>query len=154
MRFTWLAVSPARLRRPSSMPATARKSRRGRGTPGNSSGSNPVMTPFERAFMAQLVADWILQNDWMARNKESLRHPAAWAHGGIQAVCLGWALGWQAGLVLGLIHMLIDTRAPVAWWMRVFKKCSRAPEVGAIAIWLDQTLHLVCIAAWVALVRS
>jgi len=89
----------------------------------------------------------------MARNKVALRHPAAWVHASIQAVCLGLALGWRAGLVLGFIHLLIDTRVPVAWWMRCFKKCDRAPEAVAIAIWLDQTLHIVCLAAWVLLVK-
>jgi len=112
------------------------------------------MTPFERGLVAQLVADWILQNDWMARNKLSLRHPAAWVHGGIQAGCLGLALGWRAGLVLGLIHMFIDTRAPVVWWMRVFKRCNKAPEAGSIMLWLDQTLHIACIALWVFLVKN
>jgi hypothetical protein len=48
----------------------------------------------------------------MARNKMSLRHPAAWTHAAIHAVCLGLALGWQAGLVLGFIYLLIDTRVP------------------------------------------
>jgi hypothetical protein len=38
--------------------------------------------------------------------------------------------------------------------MRAFKKCGQAPEVGSIAIWLDQTAHIVCIAIWLALVRS
>jgi hypothetical protein len=108
------------------------------------------MTPFERGLVAHLVADWILQNDWMAVNKRSMRHPAAWAHSGIQAVCLGLALGWQAGLVLGFIHLLIDTYVPVAWWMRHFKKCDGAPQAGAIALWLDQTLHIVAIAIWIA----
>ena len=112
------------------------------------------MTLFEKGLVAHLVADWILQNDWMALNKTSLRHPAAWTHASIHAVCLGLALGWPAGLVLGFIHLLIDTRVPVAWWIRVFKKSSQAPEAGSIAIWLDQTLHIVCIAFWVALVRS
>ena len=104
--------------------------------------------------MAHLVADWILQNDWMARNKMSLRHPAAWTHSAIQGVCLGLALGWVAGLVLGFVHLLIDTRVPVMWWTRHFKKCAQAPEALSIAIWLDQTLHIVCIAVWVALVRN
>ena len=96
----------------------------------------------------------VLQNDWMARNKTSLRHPAAWTHAAIHALCLGLALGWLAGLVLGIIHLLIDTRVPVAWWIRTFKKCGAAPDLGTIAIWLDQTLHIVCIALWVALARS
>jgi hypothetical protein len=110
-----------------------------------------MLTPFERALVAHLVADWILQNEWMARNKQSLRHPAAWTHGAIHGVCLGLALGWQAGLALGFIHMLIDTRVPVAWWMRAYKKCSQAPDVGSIAIWLDQAVHILCLALWVAL---
>jgi hypothetical protein len=110
-----------------------------------------MLTPFERGLIAHLVADWILQNDWMARNKISLRHPAAWIHAAIHAGCLALALGWQAGLVLGFIHLLIDTRVPVAWWMECFKKCTKAPEAGSIAIWLDQTLHIVCIAVWIAL---
>lgn len=110
------------------------------------------MTPFEKALVAHLVADWILQNDWMALNKTRLRHPAAWVHASIQGLCLGLALGWLGGLVLGGVHLLIDTRVPVDWWMHVFKKCGRAPDVGTIAIWLDQTFHIVCIALWLALV--
>jgi hypothetical protein len=109
------------------------------------------MTPFERGLVAHLVADWILQNEWMARHKLSLRHPAAWVHGAIHALCLGLALGWMAGLVLGLAHVLIDTRVPVEFWNRHFKKCDGTPEAESIAVWLDQTLHIVCIALWVTL---
>ena len=109
------------------------------------------MTLFEKALVAHLVADWILQNDWMARNKTSLRHPAAWIHGAIHAAVLTLALGWVAGVVLGFVHIVIDTRVPVAWWIRVFKKCEKSPEVVSITFWLDQTVHIVCIAVWVAL---
>jgi hypothetical protein len=112
------------------------------------------LTPFESGLIAHLVADWVLQNDWMARNKMRLRHPAAWVHAGIHAVCLGFALGWMAGLVLGFVHLLIDTRIPVVWWMRHFKKCDKSPEAATIAVWLDQTLHIICIAVWVVLARS
>jgi hypothetical protein len=109
------------------------------------------MTPFEKGLIAHLVADWVLQNNWMALNKVKLGHPAAWVHAAIQGLCLGLALGWLGGLVLGFLHLLIDTRVPVDWWMRVFKQCGKAPEAPTIAIWLDQTLHLACLALWVAL---
>lgn len=102
--------------------------------------------------MAHLIADWILQNSWMAVNKVKLSHPAAWTHAGIHGICLGLALGWAGGLVLGVVHLLIDTRLPVKWWMRHFKKCDQAPDAGMIALWLDQTLHIVSIGLWLALV--
>ncbi len=109
------------------------------------------MTPFEKGLVGHLIADWILQNDWMALNKIRLRHPAAWTHAAIHAICMGLALGWQGGLVLAMIHLLLDTRVPVDWWIRVFKKCAGAPQAATIAIGLDQAVHIVCIAAWVAL---
>ena len=52
-----------------------------------------MLTGFERGFVAHLVADWLFQNDWIARNKISLRHPAAWIHAAIRALALGLALG-------------------------------------------------------------
>src|SRR4030095_15287855 len=100
------------------------------------------MPPFERALVAHLVADWILQNDWMVRYKTSLLHPASWTHSSIQGVCLGIALCWQAGVFLGCARLLIDTRVPLAWWIRVFKKSESSPDATTIAIGTDQTLHV------------
>jgi hypothetical protein len=113
-----------------------------------------MLTLFERGLIAHLVADWLLQNDWMARNKTNLRHPAAWTHAAIHALLLGLALGWQGGLVLAILHLLLDTREPLRWWQRVFRQTREGPAALATAMWADQVVHLVLIAAWVALAPS
>lgn len=111
-----------------------------------------MLTPFERGLVAHLVADWILQNDWMSKYKVSLRHPAAWIHCAIHVVLLGLALGWQAGLVLGVLHLLLDTREPLRWWRKVFRQTTEGPMAAHVAIWSDQVVHIALIALWVALV--
>ena len=78
--------------------------------------------------LTDLVADWLLQNDWMAHHKARLSHPAAWVHGGVHALAFTWALDWRGGLVLGLLHVLIDTRVPLTWWIRAFKHSEAAPD--------------------------
>jgi hypothetical protein len=109
-----------------------------------------TLTLFERALVAHLIADWLLQNDWMALNKTNLRHPAGYVHASIHGILLGLALDWRAGVVLGALHLLIDTGRPLGWWLRVFKKCEASPHVVWIRIWTDQALHFVTLAAWVA----
>lgn len=110
-----------------------------------------LLTPFERGLIAHLIADWLLQNDWMANNKSDLRHPAAWAHAAIHAIALEVALGWQAGLVLGVLHLLVDTRYPMRFWQRVYKQTADGPVALHVSIWSDQVIHVVCIAGWIAL---
>jgi len=109
-----------------------------------------MLTPFELGLLAHLVADWLLQNDWIAKNKSNLKHPAAWVHAGIQAALLALALGWVAGLVLGGIHLLVDTRLPMRWWQRVFHQTTTGESAMHVAIWEDQVIHIVCIGLWVA----
>lgn len=113
-----------------------------------------MLTPFERGFVAHLVADWLLQNTWMAANKTSLLHPAAWVHSGIHGICLGLALGPWAGLILGIVHLLIDSRVPLDWWIRFFKKSEGSSLSDLIFVWTDQALHIACVAAWVAFVPA
>ena len=108
-----------------------------------------MLTPFERGFLAHLVADWLLQNDWMATNKFNLRHPATWVHALIHAILLGIALGWLGGLVLTIVHILIDTRVPLNWWRGFFQQTSDGPYAVVTAVWADQVLHLLAIGLWV-----
>lgn len=112
-----------------------------------------MLTLFERGLIAHLVADWLLQNHWMAVNKTSLKHPAAWVHAGIHALALGLALGWQGGVVLGFVHLLIDTRLPLAWWRGLIRQTATGPSALHTAIWADQVLHIASIALWLALVQ-
>jgi hypothetical protein len=109
------------------------------------------LNPFEAALMLHLIADWLLQNEWMSVNKVRLSHPAAWVHGGIHAVLLGLVFGWAGGIMLGLLHMVVDTRFPIRWWIKHFKKCEKSPDLPILLIGCDQVLHIGCIAGWMVL---
>jgi len=110
-----------------------------------------TLTLFESALMLHLLADWLLQNEWMATNKVRITHPAAWIHGSIHGVLLGLLFGWVGGLVLALLHIGIDTRYPIRWWIKVFKKCQDSPDLPILLIGCDQVLHIGCIAGWMVL---
>lgn len=93
--------------------------------------------------VAHLVADWLLQNDWMARNKASLRHPAAWVHGGIHFALMLLVFSPPVALVVATTHMLLDTRRPLAWWRRVFRQTREGDVALHVALWGDQVAHVV-----------
>lgn len=107
------------------------------------------MTPFEKALVLHLVGDWLLQNEWMATNKAKLHHPASWVHAAIHGVLQGLVFGWFGGFALGAVHMLIDTRAPLRWWSRVFGQ-TQSGDLGVhVAVWGDQVVHVGTLALWV-----
>lgn len=108
-----------------------------------------MLTLFEQALVMHLIGDWILQNDWMAENKPNLKHPAAWIHTGIHVVLLTIVLGWKGALILGVLHLIIDTRLPFRWWRNTFKMTAEGPNASHVAIWTDQVMHVICIAVYV-----
>lgn len=93
--------------------------------------------------VAHLIADWPLQNDWMANNKMKrltrksyqrdplfnphhpianperwwLRHPAAYVHASIHGFLLAFVFGWIA-IPLALAHLIIDCRWVVVKWSK------------------------------------
>lgn len=96
--------------------------------------------------MAHLVADWLLQNEWMAVHKVDLRHPAAWVHAGCHTMLLGLVFPWPGGLCLGFAHLLIDTRKPRVWWSTLLQQTQKGEMGVHVALWVDQVMHLACIA--------
>lgn len=120
-----------------------------------------------------LIADWPLQNDWMANNKARrahpyslwfIRHPAAYVHASIHGVLLAIVFGWPA-VFLVYAHLIIDTRVPVVWWSRLIRQTQpqsnfvhvyrkdAGKDVASlydiateVRFWTDQTFHIACIA--------
>ena len=97
-----------------------------------------------------LIADWVFQNDWIASNKGSLRHPAAWVHGAIHALAMLLVFPWWAALIIGISHTLIDTRVPARLWQQFYGQTTDGPFALPVAIWLDQVCHITILAlfAW------
>jgi len=112
------------------------------------------MSLFTMAFVWHLVADWLLQNHWMAVNKANLRHPAGWVHAAIHAVGMVMIFSAPVGLLIGVSHLLIDTRHPLRWWFRVYGQTTDGPFATHVMIWCDQVLHVVVIAIAVAVTVS
>lgn len=102
-----------------------------------------------------LVADWPLQNDWMANRKANLRHAAGYVHAGVHGLLLSLVFGWVA-LPLAAVHLLIDTRRPVVWWsvmVRQTQPAGSSYDVGLeVRFWTDQVFHIACIAVAALLV--
>lgn len=96
--------------------------------------------------VAHLVADWLLQPDWIATNKASLRHPAAWVHGAIHILAQIPVFGWAVALAIGASHMLIDTRRPLSWYRDLMGIQGTEATSVHVAIWTDQVLHILTIA--------
>lgn len=114
--------------------------------------------------LLHLVADWLFQNEWMAVNKvmrrrsgKSLvdgspvngpwwdRHPAAWVHAGIHTLIQVPLFGPFA-LLVGFLHLIVDTRTPLTKWKHAFKQTIEGPYAIHVAIWQDQVVHFVVIA--------
>lgn len=74
------------------------------------------------AFVGHLVGDYLLQNDWLAREKKNcfvacMMHCNLWA----LSVCVfaGWFSHSTAMPILVVLHFLQDRWNFVPWWMRL-----------------------------------
>jgi len=99
------------------------------------------------AIAAHFVGDWFLQNHWMAINKSSLKHVAAWVHSGIHVFLLFFVLPPAAAVAIGITHLLIDTRVPLKWWRAMFRQTRAGDAALHVAIWQDQIAHILILIA-------
>jgi hypothetical protein len=102
--------------------------------------------------IAHLIAHWIFQNDWMARHKANVTHPAAWVHGIIHFVAMLMVFPAPIALMIAGLHILIDTRKPVQWWQAFYRQTTDGIYALPVSIWLDQVFHMVVFlfGAWLA----
>jgi Protein of unknown function (DUF3307) len=104
--------------------------------------------------VVHLVVDWLFQNEWMAENKTSLRHPAAYVHAGMHGLAFLLVFPPLAALALGVVHLLIDTRRPLQWWGELTRQTTSGPVSPSLLIWRDQALHIATIGAAALIVSA
>ena|SRR5579859_4174968 len=93
-----------------------------------------------------LFCDWILQNAWMSDHKSSLKHPAAYVHSGLHLLGLLLVFPWYAAIIVAIIHLLIDTRMPLAFWRGFFRQTQEGDVALHVQMWSDQVLHITVLA--------
>lgn len=121
------------------------------------------MTTFELLIVSHLVGDWLLQTEWMAREKGHnwralLSHVAVY-----HAVMLG-VLGYRFGFDdprvyavvagLALTHAFMDRQWPVLALMRRLRISVEQPPERWLLVAVDQTLHVVLLAIAVVLLGA
>ncbi len=110
-----------------------------------------TVTPYATGLLTfgiaiHLFCDWILQNDWMARNKVSPFHLAAWVHSGIHFIGLLFIFPPLIALAIAATHFWIDTRGPLQLWRKFFRQTTEGPVALHVALWGDQVAHVTILA--------
>jgi hypothetical protein len=117
------------------------------------------MSMFNWLLIGHLVGDWMLQNDWMARNKQR-----RWFSSAILVHCMVYTLVllitlWWAGksdpglpylpfaTTVFVSHWLIDAGRLAARWAALL----RQTRVRFVQVMVDQTMHLIVLAVLVEL---
>jgi hypothetical protein len=101
-------------------------------------------------FIAHLIGDYILQNDWMAQNKKKHSLHCAIHVATYMLPFLFCGLDWWQLLAIAVQHYVLDRTMFVGWFMEF--KGSKQFRDGALAPWswvvMDNILHIL----WIALV--
>jgi hypothetical protein len=107
----------------------------------------PLMTSDVGPFVAHMIGDFILQNEWLAREKKH----SSWVclvHVAIYMLpFLLCSLHWWQLTAIAVQHFAQDRSAFVLWWLRVWKRVPSQHRRG-LAIFVDQAFHV----AWIWLI--
>jgi hypothetical protein len=95
-------------------------------------------------FVAHLIGDFILQNEWMAVNKKKssfacLVHALSYLIPFLFSNLLLWQI-----LLIGIQHFIQDRTQFIYWWVHRWKRIKLGKENG-IALFVDQAFHIVWI---------
>jgi hypothetical protein len=103
-------------------------------------------------FIAHVIGDFILQNEWMVASKKT-KSTVCLVHVLVYLVpFLLTGLRWWQILLIGVQHFIQDRTEFVFWWMRVWKKVN-AEKWDELALFVDQAFHLMWIEVIILLAR-
>ena len=117
------------------------------------------MNLFNWLLLGHLVGDWMLQNDWMARNKQQhWFNPAILVHCAVYTGALLTTLWWGGHAdpappyllftaIVFLSHWLIDAGRLAVRWARWLHQS----RVHFVQLMVDQTMHVIILAVLVEL---
>ena len=95
-------------------------------------------------FLAHLIGDFLIQNEWMAINKKKSSF-ACLVHAVTYLIPFLFSnLAWWQLILIGATHFAQDRSAFVLWWLENWK---RIPEKhwGTTPMFVDQTFHILII---------
>lgn len=109
------------------------------------------MSKFDILILAHLIGDFLLQNHWMAVNKEHHWLPLI-LHSGVYTIII-WiisylsfaGLSWTGTVLIFASHLFLDKRTFVNWWSEHITGLQKNNYSWLRTI-ADQTFHLIILA--------
>ena len=99
--------------------------------------------------LLHLIGDYLLQTDWMAKNKKAKTHNGLYAcilHCFVYSLPFFYTANYRQVALISLTHFLIDRWFFVKWYMNTFglKDFAKAPFAPWSIFVVDNTFHLLC----------
>lgn len=113
------------------------------------------MSIFPWLLGGHLVGDFLLQNRWMAENKNKKIAPLL-AHSTVYTLAVtafslaGGGLRWYFLVLVFLTHVFLDRRSFVLFWAR---KVTKTTDVPWLLVMIDQSWHLLVLLVIAGLTR-